>query len=137
MPLADGSNYWFFGSPRIESDLLLDVGTNGFVDIAKYDPSRVGGIMNGEIGKAATCRFVIDNDALTDTVSSVYAMGFMTGAEALREVCVYPFHLRAQRNLGQDFDSQMAMAWVSFLGVKALWNHTTHGIGSIVHYTSA
>lgn len=138
MPMADGQNYWFFGSPRIEDGLMGDVASGGFVDISKYDPSRVAGLLAGEIGKISNTRFVIDNDRIADDIGtgSVYGSGFMVGADAIHEVMVYPMHFRYQPNLGQDFGNQSAIAWQSLSGYKVVWDYTTHGQANYIHYTS-
>lgn len=138
MPMADGSNYWFFGSPRIQDDLLGDTGTNAFVDISKYDPAKIQGLLAGEIGTVGNTRIVIDNDQLTDTIGTgaVFGMGFLCGSEAAHEVLVYPMHFRAQSNLGGDFGRQSALCWLSLLGVKSVWSYAAHGQANYIAYTS-
>lgn len=141
IPPADGEGYFFYATPTIRDNILLDTGTNGFVDIAKYDPSKVGGILNGEIGKVGNLRVVIDNTgAMDDSIGtgSAFGSGFIFGDEALKEVLgPYPVHFRANPNYGGDFGFQKAIAWASFLGYFSPWNYTAHGQGSIIHYTSA
>lgn len=139
IPAADGTNYWFFGSPKIEDDLLQDTAANSFTSIAKYDPSRVGGLLNGEIGKVGRVRFVIDNHIIANSIGSgsAFGSGFLFGADAIKEIMVYPMHFRVQLNLGGDFGNQKAIGWQSFDGFVVPWNYTAHGQGSIIHYTTA
>lgn len=139
MPFADGGNYWLFASPRMVDDLHQDTGAQGYSDVAKYDPSKVQGLLAGEVGKIGNVRVVMDNDQLTDTIGtgSVYGQGYMCGADSLREILVYPMHFRAQKNLGQDFNRQSALCYLLFNGVKAPWNFTAHGQATYVAYTSA
>lgn len=139
IPTADGKNHFLYGSPRMEDGLLNDTGANGFVDVSKYASGGAEGILAGEIGKIAGTRIVIDNDVLPDDIGtgSVYGSGFMLGEEAAKEMMVYPVHFRANMNLGGDFGNQQALAWQCMLGYKSIWNYTSHGQGSIVHYTSS
>lgn len=139
MPMFDGSNFALYASARVEDDFHQDVGANGFVDISKYDPSKVNGLLAGEVGKAGNVRVVVDNDQLVNNIGSgsVFGEAFLVGADTLREVLVYPMHFRSQGNLGQDFGRQFATAWLLFSGVSAVWNYTSHGQATYVHFTSA
>lgn len=139
IPPADGQNWWFFGSPRIQDDLLNDVASGGFVDISKYDSSRTSGLLAGEIGKVGSVRIVIDNDVLTDTIGSgsAYGQGFLFGQDAIKEVMVYPMHFRFNGNLGGEFANQAGLAWQMMAGWDAEWNYTSNGQANYIAYTSA
>jgi N4-gp56 family major capsid protein len=139
IPPADGDNYFFYGSPRIEDGIFNDTGGNGWVDVAKYDPARVQGVLEGEIGKFSKLRHVIDNDVIADNIggSNDLGSGFILGEEAVKEIMVYPVHFRVNMNVGGDFGNLQAIAWQAMLGYKVVWNYTSHGQGSVIHYTSA
>lgn len=142
IPYFDGSNYVFLCSPIIEENVQNDTATNGFVDVAKYDPSRVQGLLAGEFGKLGKVRMVMDNSAdLTawDGVGtgSAFGTGFLCGGDFCKEIMVYPMHFRFQENLGQDFGNQHAIGWQELCGYKVLWNYTAHGQSSFIHYTTA
>lgn len=136
IPPMDGNNWWFIGSPRIADDMLGDAatGSGSFVDVAKYDPSRVAGILAGEIGKIGNVRIAIDNDILTDTINTSYGQGFFCGQETCKEVLVYPMHLRYNGNLGGEFGNQAAIAWQSMSGYDTLWNYGLHGQANYIRY---
>lgn len=134
MPPADGKNYFLYGSPLIEDGVNSDVQDQGFVDVSKYAPSGAEGALQGEIGKIQGIRIACDNDVIPD---ETYGSGFVVGEEACKEVMVYPSHFRANMNLGGDFGNQQGICWQSLLGYKVVWNHTTHGQGSVIHITTA
>ena len=138
IPPADGQNWFFVGSPQVEDGLFSDTGTNSFVDVSKYDPSRTAGLLAGEIGKLGSVRFVIDNDVIPDNIGtgSVYCSGFLFGQEALKEVMVYPMHLRYNGNLGGEFGNQQAIAWQAMFGIDTIWNYGSHGQANYIHMTS-
>lgn len=138
IPPADGRNYFFYGSPQVEDGLNSDVQDQGWVDVQKYAPSGAEGALQGEIGRIQRMRFAIDNDVIADDAgSNNLGSGFLLGEEACREMMVYPSHFRVNLNLGGDFANQQAICWQSLLGYKVVWNYTSHGQGSIIHFTSA
>lgn len=137
VPTADGSNYFGFCSPLIADNLLLDVGVNGYVDIAKYSPSEVEGLLMGEVGKIAGIRLSVDNDAMND-LGQTYGEMFVLGDNAIREVLVYPSHFRFEDDLGDDFGNQSGVAWQSMLAYKTEANYTAFsgeiGFPYTLHY---
>lgn len=142
VPPADGANYAAVASPTVTDGLLGDASSsnNGFIDIAKYSPGMADGILNGEIGMIQKLRIVEDNSgAISDAIGSGSAYGSMivVGYDACREIMVYPMHILINTNLGGDFGRQKAAAWLSLLGYKVPWIHSTHGQGAVLHYTSA
>lgn len=141
MPPADGQNYFFFCSPEIEADLLNDVSGNGYVDVAKYASGGAEGVLNGEVGRVGRLRLIVDNDSNSVAQGigsgSAFGSGFILGAEAIRSIMVYPPEFRVNTNLGNDFGNQSGIAWQTLEGWKVPWNYTTHGQGSVIHYTSA
>lgn len=141
----DGDNYLCIGSPTMLAGLFEDGSVSGgFVDVQKYSPTYADGLINGEIGKYFKTRFVEDNDVLNGSLDAIgsgsaFGSGFFLGAEACKEISVYPMELRANMNLGGDYGRQKGIAWLSLLAYKTIGNYTTHGIGfgSVCHYTSA
>lgn len=140
-PFADGSNYLCVCSPTMWMNFFDDVGVNGYVDVKKYASGGAEGVMNGEVGTYMGIRFIEDNTTsiLPDAIgtSSLYGSGFFVGADACREIPVYPMQLLANTNLSGDFGQQKAIAWLSLLTYKTVWNYTSHGQGTVWHYTSA
>jgi len=140
MPHADGENYWGYVSPRMESELITDTASNGFIDTMKYASGGAEGIMDGEIGKTGKIRWVMDNHAIDDAIGAgtAFGSGFILGYEALKEVMgPYPMHFRANMNLGGDFGMQQGLAWLSFQDYKVPWDYATHAQAALVHATSA
>ena len=140
-PPADGKNFLAIISPTAYWSGLLGDSTavTGFVDVAKYG-SQVDGILAGEVGQFMGFRFMKnDNDVLEDGIGtgSAFGSGFVFGLDAIREVTVYPMELRACMDLGQDFGRQKAIAWLSLLAFKTVYNYTAHGEGRTLHITSA
>lgn len=137
-PAFDGENYVAVGSPTFCAGLFEDATTvTGFVDVKKYT-SSADGLLNGEIGKYFGVRFVEDNDVLGGSLDGTYGTALFCGLEACKEILAYPMELRANLNVGGDFGRQKAIAWLSLLGYKGgLWNYTSHGQGSVLHYTTA
>lgn len=139
VPFADGNNYLAAVSPSSMMGLFDDsTAVNGFVDVAKYT-SQADGLLNGEVGKYFNVRFIEDNQVIPDNIgsSSLYGSGFVVGLDAIREIVARPMELLANMNLGGDFLRQKAIAWLSVLTYKAVWNHTSHGEGRICHITTA
>lgn len=139
VPFADGENYQAIISPIMYDNILGDVGVNGWVDVKKYASGGADGILNGEVGSYLNVRYAVDNDVLPDGIGSgsAYGSGFFFGYDAIREVPVYPMELLANMNLGGDFGQQKAIAWLSCLTYKTVWVYSTHGQGTVLHYTSA
>lgn len=151
IPPFDGENYVMFISPSIKENLLLDTATNGFIDIKKYTSGGAEGALNGEIGMAGGIRFVVDNDAMNQTVTtdgatvisegigsgSAFGSGFFCGADPVKEVVVYPPHFRVQENLSSDFGNQHGVCWQSLMAYCTEKNYTSHGEGTIIHYYTA
>jgi len=106
----------------------------------KYAPGGADGLLEGEIGSYMKIRIMEDNHTavLPDAIgaSSLYGSGFVCGFDACREILVYPMELLANTNLGGDFGQQKAIAWLSLLAYKTVWNYTSHGQGAVCHYTS-
>jgi len=137
VPYADGENYIMGISPRAYYAVVKDT---RFQEIAKYRDSGGQGVLNGEVGKMANLRFVIDNDALANGIGtgSAFGSGIVVGAEGCKEVVgPWPPHFRVNTNFGGDFGRASAMAWLSFQGYAVPWNFTAHGDGRVCHYTSA
>lgn len=142
VPPADGENYAAVASPTVIDGLLGDASSanGGYVDVAKYSPGMADGILNGEVGTVQKIRIVEDNsNAISDAIGSGSAFGsmFVTGFDACREVMVYPMQILINTNLGGDFGRQKAAAWLSLLGFKTPWIYSTHGQGTVLHYTTA
>lgn len=139
-PFADGSYYHAVFSPTSIMDLFDDTGTAGFTDIKKYAPGGADGLLEGEFGSYMKIRLMEDNHTavLPDAIGSgtAYGSGFICGFDACREILVYPMELLANTNLGGDFGQQKAIAWLSLLAYKTVWNFTSHGQGAVCHYTS-
>jgi N4-gp56 family major capsid protein len=139
-PFADGSNYLAVVSPTMWMNFFDDVGVNGYVDVKKYAGGGADGVMNGEVGSYQGIRFIEDNTTtiLPDAIGTgtAYGSGFFVGADAVREIPVYPMQLLANTNLSGDFGQQKAIAWLSLMAYKTVWNYTTHGQGVVLHYTS-
>lgn len=138
VPKFDGANYVGAISPQMNFDLFNDTATSGFVDVKKYT-SLADGLLNGEVGTYFGIRYVADNHVLPDSIGSgsAFGSGIFVGYEAAKEVVVYPMHLLANLNLGSDFGNQKAIAWLSMLTYKTVWNYTSHGQGTVLHYTTA
>jgi N4-gp56 family major capsid protein len=140
VPFADAESYHAVISPTMYMGMFADsTAVTGFVDVKKYAADGADGLLNGEIGKYMSTRYIEDNDALPDAIGSgsAFGSGFFCGFDACREVPVYPMRLLANLNLGGDFGQQKAIAWVSLLAYKTVWIHSTHGQGAVVHYTTA
>lgn len=141
-PYFDGENYVLIGSPTLISGMFEDsTAVTGFVEVKKYT-SSADGLLNGEVGQYHNLRMVKDNDVLGGSLdaigsSSLYGSGVVCGLDACREIMVKPMELIAQMNLGGDFGRQNAIAWLSLLGYKTVWNYTSHGQGAVMHITSA
>lgn len=140
VPPADGENYHAVCSPTVIDGLLGDGSSanSGYIDVAKY-AGKADGILNGEVGMVQKLRLVEDNDVMPDAIGSGSAFGsmFVVGFDACREVMVYPMQILINTNLGGDFGRQKAAAWLSLLGYKTPWIYTTHGQGTVLHYTTA
>lgn len=133
MPTYDGKHYLCLCDPDFYYQLLDDTADQGFVDVAKYGSGGADGLLRNEVGKAAGFRFIVDNDAFEQDGADRFGEALIFGAEAMKNIQVYPVELRANLNVGGDFGNQKAIAWQSFEGFKSLWNFTTHGQGSICH----
>lgn len=131
----DGKNFVAIGSPTWCAGVFEDsTAVTGFVDVLKYS-SKADGLINGEVGTYFGIRMVEDNDVLGGAADGTYGQAFICGAEACKEITVYPMELRANLNLGGDFSRQKGIAWLSLLAFKGgLWNHTSHGVGSVLHW---
>lgn len=139
-PYADGENYLGVISPTMYTNLFEDAtAVTSFTDVKRYADGGADGIMNGEIGKYMNVRMIEDNDILPDAIGSgsAFGSGFFCGYDACREVMVYPMKLVANLNLNNDFGQQKAIAWLSLLTYKTVWNYTAHGQGTVLHYTTA
>jgi N4-gp56 family major capsid protein len=138
MAPADGQNYFMAASPTLEFDILQDAGVNGFVDVKKYASGGAEGILDNEIGKVGKFRIVCDNHALDDGVGAGSAFGtaYFVGYEGVKELMVYPVHLRYNGNIGDDFGNLRGIAWQCLCGWKTIWDHDTHGQGSVGHVGS-
>jgi N4-gp56 family major capsid protein len=138
-PPADGDNFLAVISPTFRFNILQDNTTNGFVDVKKYSSGGAEGVLKNEIGKVSGFRLFEDNDVLADGIGTGSAFGsaFIVGHDAIREVPVYPMHLRFNANLGGDFGNQAGIAWQMVCTWKSIWNHTAHGQGGICHVTTA
>lgn len=139
MPYADGKAYHAVISPTMYWDMLNDdKAISGFVDTKRYADGGADGLLEGEIGSYMGVRYIVDNDVLPDNVGDTddRGTGFFAGLDAIREVPVYPMHLLANMNLGGDFGQQKAIAWLSMLTYKTVWIKSSHGQGSLLHYTS-
>lgn len=139
VPKFDGAGYLGIVSPTMYYNLFDDTAASGFIDVKKYAPGGADGALRGEAGSYMSLRFTIDNHAMTDGIGSgsAYGSGMFFGADAIKEIVVYPMQLLANMNLSGDFGQQKAIAWLSFLGYKGPWNYTSHGQGTICHYTTA
>lgn len=133
-PYADGNNYLAVISPTIKFNIIQDTTPGGWTDVKKYAPGGVEGVLKNELGSMSNIRFFEDNDALVD---STYGSGFVVGYDAIREVPVYPMHLRFNGNVGDDFGNQQAICWQMLCTWKAIWNFTAHGQGGICHLADA
>lgn len=138
VPGADGKNFIMVITPGEEASILGDSATSGFVDVKKYT-SSADGLLNGEIGTYMGFRFTVDNDILPDNIGSgsVYGSAIVVGLDACREIVASPMQLLSNMNLGGDFMRQKAIAWLSVLAYKTVWNYTSHGEGRVCHVTSA
>jgi N4-gp56 family major capsid protein len=139
MPPADGDNYLVALSPTAKFNILQDTASGGFIDVKKYANGGAEGILKNEIGKVSNMRLFEDNDALPDGIgsSSLYGSAFIVGFDGIREVPVYPMHLRFNGNLGGDFGNQAGIAWQMLCTWKSIWNFTSHGQGGICQLTTA
>lgn len=141
VPPADGDGGYIAAvSPTMFMNLYDDVGVNGFVDVKKYAPGGADGALKGEKGSYMGIRFIVDNSGdISNAIgtASAFGSGFICGADAIKETVVYPMQLLANTNLGGDFGQQKAIAWLSLLAYKTVWNYTSHTQGTTLHYTSA
>lgn len=140
-PKFDGKGYVCIGSPTMIHGLITDTASGGFIDVKKYT-SEADGLLTGEIGSFFGTRYIKDNDVLNGSLDAIgtgsaFGSGFFLGAEACKEITVYPMELRANSNLGGDFGRQAGIAWLSLLGYKTVKNYTAHGEGTVCHYTTA
>lgn len=131
-PFVDGNNFLACVSPTIKFNIIMDTAAGGFTDVKKYAPGGVEGVFKNEIGSVAGIRFFEDNSG--DLTDSTYGSGFLVGYDAIREVSVYPMHLRYNGNVGDDFANQQAICWQMCLTYKSIWNYTAHGQGGILHF---
>lgn len=136
VPYADGSNYLCAASPTFLANIIMDTAAGGFTDVKKYAAGGVEGVLKNEIGSVAGIRFFEDNDVLNG-LEGTYGNAFLTGYDAIREVPVYPMHLRYNGDVGGDFANQQAICWQMCGAYKAIWNHTAHGQGGICHFADA
>lgn len=143
VPTADGEGYFCFCSPIFKEGVLSDTGANGFVDVKKYASGGAEGILNGEIGTVHGFRLVMDNDAMNQSgvsegigSGSVFGTAFFLGADACKEVSVYPPHFRLKTDLSNDFNNQSGVAWQSLLTYAVEKSYASHGEGSILHFAS-
>lgn len=130
-PYADGNNYLSVISPTLKFNIIQDTAVGGWTDVKKYAPGGVEGVLKNELGSMCNIRFFEDNDAIPD--GATYGAGFIVGYDAIREVPVYPMHLRFNGNVGDDFGNQQAICWQMLCTWKAIWNFTAHGQGGICH----
>lgn len=140
VPTFDGENYVAVIGTGMYFDIFDDIGTNGFVDVKKYASGGAEGVLEGEFGSYFNTRYVRDNHIVKNNIGSgtAYGEGFFFGGESIKEALVSPFELKANLNLGAGFGEQKAIAWTMIKGYKGgMWDYTTHGQGTIVHYTSA
>jgi N4-gp56 family major capsid protein len=131
-PYADGSNYLSVISPTLKFNIIQDTAAGGWTDVKKYAPGGVEGVFKNELGSVCNIRFFEDNDILPD--GALYGSGFLVGYDAIREVPVYPMHLRYNGNVGGDFGNQQAICWQMLCTWRAIWNFTAHGQGGILHF---
>lgn len=138
-PFVDGNNYLSCINPTIKMNILMDTASGGFVDVKKYAPGGVEGVFKNEIGSVCNIRFFEDNsgDLVNGGASSAFGSGFLVGYDAIREVPVYPMHLRYNGNVGDDFGNQQAICWQMMCTWKSIWNYTAHGQGGILHFAAA
>ena len=132
-PYADGNNYIAAISPILRFNITMDTAAGGWVDVKKYAPGGVEGVFKNELGSISNVRFFEDNDILKDNETATYGCGFIVGYDAIREVPVYPMHLRYNGNVGDDFGNQQAICWQMLGTWKPIWNYTAHGQGGICH----
>ena len=138
-PFADGENYVCTSSTTMYFDMLMDREAQGFIDVKKYASGGAEGVLRNEKGMVGQLRLVLENHTLDDGIGtgSAFGSGFVTGAEAIKELPVYPMELRATMDLGGDFANQKAIAWQMLKGFKVAFNFSTHGQGSVLHYATS
>jgi len=133
IPKYDGENYVAIGSVQALSDIKK---SSDWEDAAKYgDPER---LFSGEVGRYYGCRFVEENNYLSNTLGSGVTTGEMVifGAEAVAEGVAVPEEVRAK--IPTDYGRSKGLAWYAILGFEKIWKATdTDQDDHIIHISSS
>jgi N4-gp56 family major capsid protein len=125
----DGSNYICIASVAYLSDMKT---STDWLDAAKYgDPER---LFAGEVGRFAGCRFIEENNYLSNTqgTTSLGGEAIYFGADAIMEAVAIPEELRAK--VPTDYGRSQGIAWYGLFGFAKIWDVATDGQPKIIHH---
>ena len=130
VPRYDGENYISIAS--INS-------IRGLYDFfeSKAQDIRAESIFAGEIGRYYGCRFVEENNVLSNALGTGTTFGeaVFFGGDCVREGIVIPENIRV--DLPKDFGRDQGIAWYYLGGFKQTWNITDDSEVRQIHVTSA
>ena len=81
-------------------------------------------LYTGEVGRYYGCRFVEENNYLSNSIGSngLYGEACFFGADAVREGIAIPEEIRV--GIPTDFGRDQAIAWYALLGFQAPWSYS-------------
>ena len=125
----DGKDYICIGA--IDAISALTDATD-WTDAAKYgDPER---LFTGEVGRFYGCRFVEENNILSNTMGdgSTNGEAVFFGADACMEGMAVPEELRAK--VPTDYGRSQGVAWYGLMGWKKIWDVSNDAEPHIIHF---
>lgn len=130
IPKYDGENYVCIASVNALRGIKDD---SNWINAQRYgDPSK---LFTGEVGKYYGCRFIEENNILSNILGGSYGEAVIFGADAVMEGVALPEEVRAK--IATDYGRSKGIAWYALLGFKKIWDYSTDSEGHIIHVTSA
>jgi N4-gp56 family major capsid protein len=129
VPKYDGENYICIASVNYIEDMKKGA---DWTDAAKYgDPGR---LFSGEVGRFHGCRFIEENNYLSNTqgTTSLGGEALYFGADAIMEAVTIPEEMRAK--VPGDYGRSRGVAWYCLLGFSKIWDVATDGQPKIIHH---
>ena len=129
----DGSgNYVCIASIKFLSGLKSD---SNFSTAAAYGQPEL--FFNGEIARYYGCRFIEDNNVLSNTLGSGAQWGeaVFFGKDSVMEGVAQAVELRSKTPA--DYGRDKGLGWYFLGGFQKVWDVSTDGQGTMIHATSA
>ncbi len=130
MPTYTGNEYLCVASTTFLRGLREDP---DFVDALLY--GRPESLFTGEIGMYYGCRFLEENNLLSNSYSGGLGEAVFIAADAVKEIEIQPVEI--QSKIAQDYGRDKAIRWVWKGGFKSMWSYATDTQARLIKVASA